>query len=86
MVDALRLVLNEPVDPKSKKGARKIRRIAERLVDEAMDGNIQAIKEVWDRMEGKPAQAINVGGQAENPLLTEAQVTIEFINATPKSK
>lgn len=36
----------------------RLRRIAEKLLDQAEEGNIQAIKELGDRLDGKAAQAI----------------------------
>ena len=45
--DALRLALNDK---------RKLRRVAETLVDEALDGNIKAIELISDRLDGKPKQ------------------------------
>ena len=47
-------------------GTTKLRDIADQLVTKAVNGDIQAIKEVADRLDGKPAQAI-VGDQ-DNPL------------------
>jgi len=86
LVDALRIVLNEPADKDNPKGARKVRRVAEQLVDQAMKGDVKAIREVWDRMEGKAVQAVNLGGQDGNPVGTDNKWTVEFINATPESK
>lgn len=37
---------------------RALRRVAERLLDEAAQGNVQAIKEVADRLDGKVPQGI----------------------------
>jgi len=34
------------------------------------DGDIAFFKEFGDRIDGKPKQAIDVGGQADNPLVT----------------
>ena len=41
------------------------------LVAKAMDGDLGALKELGDRLDGKPAQALDVGGQADNPVITE---------------
>lgn len=35
------------------------------LTAEAMKGNIQAIREIWDRIEGKPAQRLSVENQTK---------------------
>jgi hypothetical protein len=48
----------------------KLRRIADKLLDMAEEGNIQAIRELGDRLEGKAAQAI-VGADG-GPVKIEA--------------
>lgn len=42
--------------------------LAEKFLERVEAGDMQAFKELGDRLEGKPAQAINVGGQEDNPL------------------
>ena len=51
--DALRLAISEAED-----NPRKLRRLAEALYDKAAEGDVQALKEVGDRLDGKVAQAI----------------------------
>jgi len=41
---------------------KKLRAIADKIVQLAMDGDIQAIKELGDRVEGKPAQPVEHSG------------------------
>lgn len=36
-----------------------IRKVAKKLIEEAEKGDIRAIKEIGDRIDGKPAQQIN---------------------------
>ena len=52
---------------------RALRRVAERLLDEAAHGNVQAIKEIADRLDGKVPQGIEGG---ENPIQHEATLII----------
>jgi FPC/CPF motif-containing protein YcgG len=47
--DALRIALR--ADP------RRLRRIAEKLAEKAEDGDLAAIRELADRLDGKPPQA-----------------------------
>lgn len=54
--DAVRIVVNE----NDKTGVRKLRRLAERLVDEALDGQGWAMCQIADRLDGKPAQESTV--------------------------
>lgn len=52
--EALQAAVTEP----AANGHRRLRNIAEQLVLAAEGGDIQAIKEVADRLDGKPPQAI----------------------------
>lgn len=57
--EALVMQLKE-IEDSDKRG---LRRIASQLIKKAEDGDIQAIKEVADRLDGKPAQALQHGGE-----------------------
>src|SRR5262245_24702301 len=61
--DQLRIVLAEPVDRKDPQSVRKMRRIAEKLAECAMNGEGWAICQVADRLDGRPAQESNVSFQ-----------------------
>jgi hypothetical protein len=54
--DALRVAVEE-IDIKTKK--TKLLRIAEKIADLAIAGDIQAAKEIGDRLDGKPRQEID---------------------------
>jgi len=41
---------------------QKLEKIIEKLVDDAVEGNLAAAKEVMDRVEGKPVQAQEITG------------------------
>ncbi len=71
MRDAIMVALNREAKDADGKPTRKLALIASKLVDLAIDGDISAIKEIGDRVDGKPAQVI--AGDAENPL--EVSVT-----------
>lgn len=47
-------------------GRKKLRALAEKLRDRALEGDVTALKEIGDRLDGKPAQTI--AGDPENPL------------------
>lgn len=55
MRDALNLALSEKV-----KGVKKLRLVAEKLVQKALEGDTVAIKEVMDRMDGKAVQQVDM--------------------------
>jgi hypothetical protein len=47
------------------------------LLEKALSGDVQAIREVFDRVDGKAPQDINVGGQDGNPV--ESITRIELV-------
>lgn len=49
--------------------ALRARTITEALVTKAEDGDIAAIKEVWDRMEGKAVAKTELSGDEDSPLV-----------------
>lgn len=53
----------------------KLAQIAEALVEKAAGGDVQAIKEVADRLDGKAAQPI--GGDSDNPLSIVHEILIK---------
>lgn len=46
----------------------RIRALAEALINKASEGDVSALKEIGDRIDGKSAQALTLGGDQENPL------------------
>ena len=56
--DQLRIVLAEPVDKNDPKSVRKMRRIAEKLAECALNGEPWAISQVADRIDGKATAEI----------------------------
>ena len=56
--DQLRIVLAEPVDKNDPQSVRKLRRIAEKLVECALNGEPWAICQVADRIDGKATAEI----------------------------
>ena len=43
-----------------------LQKIADKLIEQALEGDIQAIKEIGDRVDGKAVQAIS--GDPDNPV------------------
>ncbi len=53
-------------------GKTRVRLIADRIVEEAVNGNLAAAAMVGDRLDGKPAQAIVGGDEGEElRIITE---------------
>lgn len=65
LVAALRAELDE----REAGGRPALRAIAARLVDMALGGDLRAIREVLDRLDGKPRQAVEIDGGAKFELL-----------------
>lgn len=63
--DALILELNR-LDTEDGKKVKRVNRIVHKLVEAAIEGKIDAIKEIFDRVEGRPSQAIV--GDPEQPI------------------
>ena len=49
--------------------AEKLRKIADKLLDLAADGDMSAIKEFGDRFDGKATQAIDLGSDPDRPMI-----------------
>lgn len=58
--DALRIVVKENTTDDDGKTVRKIRRIASKLVDAAMEGDVQAARDIRDTLDGKPRQQVDL--------------------------
>jgi hypothetical protein len=60
-------MLNIAIKEANEQGTTKLREVADALVKEAIAGNVQAIKEVADRLDGKVPQAL-VGDSEGDPI------------------
>lgn len=49
---------------------KAIDELADQLLDKCYTGDLSALQELGNRLEGKPAQSVTVGGDADNPLVT----------------
>ena len=58
--DAIRIAVNEAYEGGDRK---KLRVLAEKLVDKALEGEIAAMKEIGDRLDGKAAQSVDVSSE-----------------------
>lgn len=55
--------------------------LADKLLDLVAAGDLPALKEFGDRMDGKPAQAI-IGGDEDDPPIALKEIVIRAIDAT----
>jgi hypothetical protein len=72
-------VLAELVDKNDPQSVRKIRRIAEKLVDCALNGEPWAIAQVADRIDGKPTQILEHGVPENGGIV---KIVREFVHVT----
>lgn len=66
--DAIRRVAAEETDGPDGKKIRKLRLVATKLFEAALDGDVVAMKEIGDRLDGRPRQQVNHGGDEKNPI------------------
>lgn len=66
--DALILELNRETEDDDRQKIKKVNRIVAKLVGAACEGKIDAIKEIFDRVEGKAPQSVSLGADEDNPL------------------
>ncbi len=83
---ALRKAVHELVEAtgvgKSKR-TKALHLLARKLVAKALGGDVTALKELGDRLDGKPCQSVTIGADSENPL---ASLAIEFIKPPTTDK
>ena len=59
--DQIRLAVNElRDDPENGNKTKALRMLAKKLVSKALDGDMVAMKEIGDRLDGRPNQAVTV--------------------------
>jgi hypothetical protein len=54
--------------------SKRLRQGLEVLMDKVADGDQRALEFITDRLDGKPKQAIDIGGQEDNPLVTTVKL------------
>lgn len=73
--EAVRYALANYEDAKVERG-KALKAIAMKLIEKALEGEKDAIQEIGNRLDGKPAQMIS--GDPDAPI--QAKLTIEFVN------
>ena len=70
ITDALRVAMKREVDHNGKK-TKRLYVMADKVAIAAMNCEQWAVKEVWDRLEGKPHQAIEHSGTIEHESVSD---------------
>ncbi len=63
---------------------KTLRRLAERLIERAADGDVPALKEIGDRIDGKSKQQIEASGPDGGPLQI-SQITRTIVDPRPSN-
>ena len=58
------------------KNGNTLRKLADKLIEEAEKGNIVALKELGDRLDGRAAQSLQISGDPDKPLITRVEQVI----------
>jgi hypothetical protein len=61
-------------------GQKALVALAEKMLSAAEEGEAWALKEVGDRLDGKPAQSVTLAGDEENPITLVAREIIHAHN------
>lgn len=62
-----------------------MRKITSQLVQNALNGDRQAITEIRDTLDGRPAQSVTLSGDEDAPLQTMMEVRLVASGAAGKS-
>ena len=73
-------MLNIAINEANASGGTKLRDVADALVAKAITGDVQAIKEIADRLDGKVPTPI--AGDDENPLSIVARIERVIVRPT----
>lgn len=80
--DALNLALNRVIegDPQ---GRKKLQAVADRVVEEALNGDMRAAEEIANRLDGKVPQALIGGDEDDAPISVQL---VELVAVKPKGE
>ncbi len=88
--DAIRIEVNEAYEDGDRK---KLRALAEKLVAKALDGDMAAMKEIGDRLDGKSPQYSEIAGAGGAPLTLVVETGVPLravqppmVDITPDAK
>lgn len=78
-------MLNIAVREQGRTGEPKLRELADKLVECALNGEGWALQQIADRLDGKPAQAI-IGGEEDDPAINVVgKIINEIVSARPQN-
>ena len=78
-----RQALTESAEVLTPQGKRRIEAAAEKLWERALEGDVSAIKELGDRIDGKSIQPTHVSGPDDGPVRIEYAWQSQMTQSTP---
>ena len=69
--DALQRAVKREINDADGKPTKALELMADQTVRKAIGGDMAAIKEIGDRLDGRPAQQIQATGDDDGPLIVE---------------
>lgn len=54
---------------------KKLRELADKLIDKALEGDVTALKEIGDRVDGRPAQQLQLAGHDGEALVVKIEAS-----------
>lgn len=73
-------MLNIAIKEATEQGGTKLRAVADALIEKAITGDVPAIKEIADRLDGKVPQAV-VGDDDEDAIKVVAEIKRVIVKA-----
>lgn len=76
--DAIRMAVHETRDAKGDGKVKKVkalRLLASKLVDKGLDGDVAAMREIGDRLDGKPRQELDHSGELDHNYIARLPAT-----------
>ena len=83
MRDALALELHQEIKLSTGEKIKKLRLVARSLVDNATEGDTTAIKEVFDRIDGK--MPMPHAGDKDNPIEQITRIVCEIVDPSDRT-
>lgn len=81
--EAVRLAVYRETQGDKGKRRKRLNVIADKLCAMAIEGDMAAIKEIGDRLEGRPKQAVDMDHSGS---VTIEKVAVEFVSSDPEAK